>query len=74
MLRRAVKILLPNSTYSQYNIKSAPMSAVRKEKWDLYAGVLIERLPIVTKTLEPFEKEIQVKMLNHLRHNYKFIN
>jgi len=33
----------------------------KKEKWDLYAGVLVERLPIITKSLTPIETEFKVK-------------
>lgn len=31
----------------------------KKEKWDLYAGVLVERLPIVSKEFNEIEKEFQ---------------
>ncbi|XP_055689810.1 39S ribosomal protein L46, mitochondrial [Lutzomyia longipalpis] len=36
--------------------------ALRKEKWDLLAGVLVERLPILGKSLNPIETKYQ-KML-----------
>ncbi|EDX08864.1 GD13646 [Drosophila simulans] len=29
------------------------------EKWDLYAGVLVERLPVLSKSLNPLEKQFQ---------------
>ncbi|EDV38766.1 uncharacterized protein Dana_GF24835 [Drosophila ananassae] len=29
------------------------------EKWDLYAGVLVERLPVISKSLNPLEKQFQ---------------
>lgn len=35
----------------------------QKEKWDLYAGVLVERLPVVSKTLSPLEKQFQEDLL-----------
>uniref|UniRef100_A0A336K3T5 Large ribosomal subunit protein mL46 n=1 Tax=Culicoides sonorensis TaxID=179676 RepID=A0A336K3T5_CULSO len=41
-------------------IKSDP-----KQTWDLYAGVLLERLPIITKALNPLEAQVQ-KMLNDI--------
>ncbi|KAL5291788.1 MRPL46 family protein [Megaselia abdita] len=34
-------------------------STATAEKWDLYAGVLVERLPVISKTLSPVEKEFQ---------------
>lgn len=58
MLRRAVRSFLVNG--SAHKMKSAPMSAVQQEKWDLYAGVLVERLPSLTKCLKPIEKQYLV--------------
>ncbi|XP_059612843.1 large ribosomal subunit protein mL46 [Phlebotomus argentipes] len=40
-------------------------AAVQKEKWDLLAGVLVERLPVLGKTLKPIEVKYQ-KMLNDI--------
>ncbi|XP_017059556.1 39S ribosomal protein L46, mitochondrial [Drosophila ficusphila] len=34
-------------------------TAAATEKWDLYAGILVERLPVVSKTLSPLEKKFQ---------------
>lgn len=34
-------------------------TAAAPEKWDLYAGVLVERLPVVSKSLNPLEKQFQ---------------
>lgn len=34
-------------------------STAKAEKWDLYAGVLVERLPVISKSLSPMEKEFQ---------------
>lgn len=31
-----------------------------KEKWDMYSGVLLERLPILTKPLNEVETKVQV--------------
>lgn len=59
MLRRAVKTLLSNGMPSNYQVKGAAMSA-RTEKWDLLAGVVLERLPVISKTLKPIEKEYLV--------------
>lgn len=58
MLRQAVNTLLLNPATQK--MKSKPMSAVTKECWDLYAGVLVERLPVITKALNPIETEYQV--------------
>lgn len=60
MLRRAVKTLLVNAPRANAVAKGAAMSAVRQERWDLYAGVLLERMPVITKALEPIEKEYLV--------------
>lgn len=35
-----------------------------KEKWDLYAGLLLERLPVITKELHPIEKQVQVLLFD----------
>ncbi|XP_058831820.1 large ribosomal subunit protein mL46 [Topomyia yanbarensis] len=32
-----------------------PVELGAKEKWDIYAGVLVERLPVITKTMTPLE-------------------
>ncbi|KAG4081158.1 hypothetical protein HA402_014606 [Bradysia odoriphaga] len=59
MLKRAVRSLLSHS--STHRVKCTPMSAVAseqvKEKWDLYAGVLVERLPVISKSLTKIEQE-----------------
>lgn len=59
MLRQAVKSVLSAGNNVQL-IKRAPMTTATKEKWDLYAGVLVERLPIVSKSLTPTELEYTV--------------
>ncbi|XP_037928918.1 39S ribosomal protein L46, mitochondrial [Teleopsis dalmanni] len=46
------------------------------EKWDLYAGVLVERLPVVSKSLTPFEQNFQehlwrVEFENSLKSNHE---
>lgn len=64
MLRRAVTTLLHNGVPATNQIKGAAMSAARAEKWDLMAGVLVERLPVITQTLKPIEKEYLVIRLN----------
>lgn len=62
MLKRAARSLLSHS--STHRVKCAPMSAVTsektKEKWDLYAGVLVERLPVISKSLNKIEQEYSV--------------
>uniref|UniRef100_A0A182SXB7 Large ribosomal subunit protein mL46 n=1 Tax=Anopheles maculatus TaxID=74869 RepID=A0A182SXB7_9DIPT len=47
-----------------------------EQKWDLYAGVLVERLPIVTKTLEPIEAKFkqmleQIELEKSLKSNHE---
>lgn len=62
MLKRAVRSFL---SHSSHRVKCAPMSAATMEqpnnKWDLYAGVLVERLPVISKSLNKMEQEYLVK-------------
>lgn len=65
MLQRLIKRYSTKSIQSILvrSVSSSPESSLKptesKQKWDLHAGVLVERLPIVTKTLKPIEKEFQ---------------
>lgn len=58
MLKRAVRSFLSHS--SSHRVNCAPMSAAtnenRNEKWDLYAGVIVERLPVVSSDLGCYRK------------------
>lgn len=38
--------------------------AVPKEKWDIFSGILIERLPIISKSLNNIETEYMVSLEN----------
>ncbi|XP_050075342.1 39S ribosomal protein L46, mitochondrial [Anopheles maculipalpis] len=54
----------------------SPTAAQCEPKWDLYAGVLVERLPIVTKTLEPIEAKFkqmldQIELEKSLKSNHE---
>lgn len=62
MLRRSVNILL---TYGipHRRLGCAYMATTPTEKWDLLAGVLVERLPIITKSLTAMENQYQVRLL-----------
>lgn len=44
----------------QVSTKVSITTAAAKEKWDLYAGVLVERLPVITKTMAPIEVKFKV--------------
>lgn len=59
MLKRAVRSLLSHSSTHRVKCASA-MSTVTseqtKEKWDLYAAVLVERLPVISKSLNKIEQ------------------
>jgi len=59
MLKRAVTSLLSHS--SSHRVKCAATSATTidqpNNKWDLYAGVLVERLPVISKSLNKIEQE-----------------
>lgn len=41
-------------------------NAVPKEKWDIFSGILIERLPIISKSLNNIETEYMVSLINSL--------
>jgi large subunit ribosomal protein L46 len=57
MLKNTINYLLVNKNTLR---KCMSTTAAPKEKWDLMAGVLVERLPRLTKTLQPLQKEVQV--------------
>uniref|UniRef100_A0A2M4BWS9 Large ribosomal subunit protein mL46 n=1 Tax=Anopheles marajoara TaxID=58244 RepID=A0A2M4BWS9_9DIPT len=51
-------------------------TAKPEQRWDLYAGVLVERLPIVSKTLEPLEVSFkdmlsQIELEKSLKSNHE---
>lgn len=52
------RLLLP-----QIRSQSTQTNA-EKNTWDLLVGVQLERLPIITKTLNKLEQDYQVFMLN----------
>ncbi|XP_055911508.1 39S ribosomal protein L46, mitochondrial [Eupeodes corollae] len=56
MLRRLSQTCLSNVRSRSANFSTQPQS---KEKWDLYASVLVERLPVISKSLNPIEMEFQ---------------
>ncbi|XP_030380243.1 39S ribosomal protein L46, mitochondrial [Scaptodrosophila lebanonensis] len=39
--------------------QSTAVAPAVKEKWDLYAGVLVERMPVISKSLSPLERQFQ---------------
>lgn len=62
MIRQVFRSLLVNRGLGQVQLvkESTLAAAAKKDNWDLYAGVLVERLPIVTKPLNDLEKDFQV--------------
>lgn len=38
-------------------------TATPKERWDLYVGVVIERLPVVSRNLNDIETEFMVRRI-----------
>lgn len=60
MIRLVSRIITENNGIS-HRFKTTIPSNVAKEKWDLFAGVLVERLPVVSKSLNGLETEYQVK-------------
>lgn len=61
MIRLVSRIITENNGIS-HRFKATIPTNVTKEKWDLYAGVLVERLPVVTKSHDSLEVEYQVKL------------
>ncbi|EDV95546.1 39S ribosomal protein L46, mitochondrial [Drosophila grimshawi] len=62
MLRRLTQI-----SVQQLVRKKSTAACSSKDKWDLFAGVLVERLPVVSKTLNPLEQQFQA-MLSHVEY------
>ncbi|KAH8395344.1 hypothetical protein KR222_010169 [Zaprionus bogoriensis] len=62
MLRRLTQASLRHLARTQ-----STAAAGAKEKWDLYAGVLVERLPVVSKSLNELERQFQ-DMLSHVEY------
>ncbi|XP_058461984.1 large ribosomal subunit protein mL46 [Malaya genurostris] len=55
---------------------SKPVQLAAKEKWDIFAGVLVERLPVITKTMNPLEAKFkavleQTEFENSLKSNHE---
>lgn len=63
MLRRLPLLVVgqirSSSSLLPRQFSSVAAAAGKQEKWDLYAGVLVERLPVVTKEFNTIEKEFQ---------------
>ena len=57
MLRKIIQ----NSLIIHTRNLSASTKQATKEKYDLFAGVLIERLPIITKKFNEIETEVMVR-------------
>lgn len=55
------KLILQNLIRIQCRSFSAQAQPAVKEKYDIYAGVLIERLPIISKKFNEIENEVMVR-------------
>lgn len=55
LFRRAFALSLRNTS-----------TASQKERWDLYVGVLVERLPVVSKKLNEIETTFMVRDSNQI--------
>ncbi|XP_055534190.1 39S ribosomal protein L46, mitochondrial [Wyeomyia smithii] len=76
ILRNSVNKTFQIAYGRQLASKSTPSAAHKKEKWDIFAGVLVERLPIVTKTMTPLEAKFktmldQIEFENSLKSNHE---
>lgn len=70
MLRRIVNCSRQGIVPSLRNQSNVAKSD-SKQKWDLLVGIQIERLPIITKTLNKLEREYQVRI--HSMQNVNFL-
>lgn len=60
MIRRIPSIVARQlQANSKGSTRSLASLTAKQEKWDLYAGILVERLPVVTKEFNAIEKEFQ---------------
>lgn len=61
MLRRLPLLIVQNIRARPVTVTRHFASATgdKQEKWDLYAGILVERLPVVSKEFSALEKEFQ---------------
>lgn len=58
------KIIFTNSLINNQGLLrhfSAKASTAVKEKYDIHAGVLIERLPVISKNFNELENEVMVR-------------
>ena len=66
MFRQVFQRSFVNGTTAQklvckrFNATAAASTETPKEKWDIFAGVLVERLPVITKSLTEIEQQYQV--------------
>lgn len=58
MLRKVISSAFLNNNLSI--LRRTVTTTTKTEKWDLFSGVLIERLPVITKSLTSMELEFQV--------------
>lgn len=58
-----IRSLITKSGLSKnlFQLRSCSSLAGSKEKYDLFAGVLVERHPVITKELKDIEKEYLVR-------------
>lgn len=69
MLRRAINC----TKYGiQSHIRNQSTLVNAENKWDLFVGVQIERLPIITKTLNKLEQEYRVNEID--KYNEIYLN
>ncbi|XP_001865107.2 39S ribosomal protein L46, mitochondrial [Culex quinquefasciatus] len=76
VLFRSGSVLLSRQASSKGAAGAGAVTGKTKEKWDLLAGVLVERLPVVTKTMEPIEAKFksildQIEFENSLKSNHE---
>lgn len=61
MIRSLIVKTVANRSLLQLRNYSALAATKTKEKYDLFAGILVERHPIITKELKDIEKEYLVR-------------
>lgn len=65
IIRNAGQLLLAhfrNVSFARQLCSEVKTAKGQTEKWDLYSGVLLERLPIIGKPLDEVQTKVQVRI------------
>jgi hypothetical protein len=65
--------LIKNAIY----ISRRSETTIAKAKWDIHVGLLVERLPIISKNLNEIESDVMVRRIKcemNVNENYKIFS